>query len=362
MSGSFIQPIIQEIVKTLSLDEFGLFQSTRPEDCELIEQTNEEISGRPYIDPEYRLILLRDLIYNQFYQTPHPLTEVLRDDSSNYKNSISGGVESKFFQRLHRSNQGEGYADSGWVFVGVEEDGYLQVEKEGLMLSVHPEQHLVHSSVPKTIDATIAIKLPKNLLDPGLYIAVGNAGPVIPLPGSQEMMRLHFNFTTLDAPDILSYWTTVLNAEAIPFCFCVGHEQYSYDRVDPGILTLYQRHRSPVLQRLPNFTQMFSLRLQPEIPVFTKFLDKGIGYSEVPQHHQFPIPNFHLYHCHLIALGLLSAWEQDQDPESSILNYYQHHDLNPKAPYLNPHSSDFVYQLLPDGELQLGWGSEHSGV
>jgi len=333
--------IFTDLASSLSMDESGLLRSTWDDDAERIELANDILRDEPTLNPDSRLWLLQDLIYTRIYQKPAE-THKNSEDTEHYKNSRSGGVKSNFFQRLHQHNQGQGYADPGWEIMAFDPDGSIQVHKDGLTLWVTPQKHLFESPCDKTVGEWIAIRLPKNILDPGVYVAVGNAGPIRPRLSPEAVIQIHFNFEWFHAPQILAHWTSALNEAMIPFCFAVGHEMEHYERADPGLLLLHQKHRAYLLETLRRFLVDHASLLRDEVPVWTKIIAPGVGYAEVPDNPEIQ-HSFHLHRCQLMAEGLLTAWEQGTDAIASMAQRFQEYGIDLDKPFLNPGATDFEF-------------------
>ena len=337
-----LQSTLQDLATSLSIDGAGLLRSTYPEEAELIENANDILQDDSVTYPDCRLFLLRDLIYTRIYLAPHPESEAV-ETKKQYENSLSGGVKSNFFQRLHRQNSGTGYADPDWEIIGFETDGSIKVQKEGLMLWVKPKKHLFNPLSDETIGDLIQIRLPQNALEPGIYIAIGNAGKVQPGRSTRSVSQIHMNFNAIHAPDVMGYWTTAMNDLGLPFCFAVGHESDNYDRADPGILVFYKETIAQVLELLQQFLDQHSSQLRRGVPILTKQIGPGLGYSECPKG-ETPL-SFHLHRCQLIAQGLIEAWEHNQDAIASIIQCFERQNLSLSTPYLNPGAQDFQWVI-----------------
>ena len=224
------------------------------------------------------------------------------------------------------------------------------------MLWVKPKKHLFNPLSDETIGDLIQIRLPQNALDPGIYIAIGNAGKVQPGRSTRSVSQIHVNFNAIHAPDVMGYWTTAMNDLGLPFCFAVGHESDNYDRADPGILVFYKETIAQVLELLQQFLDQHSSQLRRGVPILTKQIGPGLGYSECPKG-ETPL-SFHLHRCQLIAQGLIEAWEHNQDAIASIIQCFERQNLSLSTPYLNPGAQDFQWVIDPlDGTTNFLHGT-----
>ncbi|MFW6359181.1 MAG: hypothetical protein ACOC0N_08240, partial [Chroococcales cyanobacterium] len=130
------------------------------------------------IQTRYWSLQLRGFLYGIYYNGSLQKTLAINTDATqplDLENNSFLGVDLSFFELLHNSNQGTGYFDPGWSVIQQEEDGALVVTKGGLRLHIEPEIHL-QASEKATVGETVAIQMPKNLMQNGFYMAVGNAG------------------------------------------------------------------------------------------------------------------------------------------------------------------------------------------
>ena len=334
---SVLEFLIIALADSFSLNSEGLFQSTQEEDNRIIQEAYDSFQDQLLSDPSLRLLILRDVIYNRIYQAPYEQEAEL---SSSLRNEISEGTHSPLFAEIDRANVGSGYAEEGWMVQGEMKGELLPVQKEGLTLWVKPETDVISHDFERD---WVSIRLPKNLLDPGLYIAVGNAGPVTPQNTRDDIVRFHFNFPKPVSSAVMKFWTLSLNAQSLPFCLAMGYDYYSFERSDPAILSVKKEHRSVVLGLLKSFIEEYGGLMNPEIPVLTKFLALGIAYSEVPNPELFQESNFHLNHAQIIAAGFLEAWERRLELVPTVLAKFQELDIDLNHPYLNPQSEDFNF-------------------
>ncbi|MBW4658219.1 MAG: phosphotransferase [Drouetiella hepatica Uher 2000/2452] len=261
------------------------------------------------------------------------------------ENNRVHGLDVRFYEQLRRSNWGEGYFDPEWQVVRRESDGTFAVQKEELTLHIDPLRHLPAETRSPSIGDIVAIRLPKNRIETGFYVAVGNAGLV---PDDSPAIELYFNVTPAGAIALMQNLTQRLNAIALPFVFKVLSDPVAYGRYDAGILQV-ERSRSeqlwPVLQQV--YAAIAPEQVHATTPLFTKTLAPGLGLAEEPEENT--AEDFGTKCCKLVAEGLLSVWQTKSDsPQarmSAIRQQLMEQGLNWQKPYLNPHSED-IYPPL----------------
>ncbi|MGA7935591.1 MAG: hypothetical protein WCA35_18720, partial [Kovacikia sp.] len=131
---------------------------------------------------KYLSLQLRAFLYGIYYNGS--LRETLAPDADadnravhqNLENTTFLGVDVGFYERLHKSNCGEGYFDPGWLVIRQEEDGSLAVTKNGLTLHIDRDRHLSPEAQASVIGDRVAIRLPRNRVQNGFYMAMGNTG------------------------------------------------------------------------------------------------------------------------------------------------------------------------------------------
>jgi HopA1 effector protein family len=216
---------------------------------------------------------------------------------------------------------------------------------------VRPDLHLKSLEEPITVGSLISIRLPKNLLQSGFYVAVSNAGSHgSPSPQSQ-LVRIYWSLIPEGAIAVMRSLTQKLNEINLPFIFKVLYNPFEYERHDSGVLYFnshYYEIVHPVLQSIYAEHQPL---FRSEIPLFTKLLAPGIGLAEEPTQKFSAIESFGLNRCQIIANSLLLAHEKkDASPEcrmSLILAQFSLLGIDIHKPYLNAESID-TYPALDE--------------
>ena len=308
------------------------------------------------IQNKYLSIQLRSFLYKSYYNGD---TEgILAADANsadlpfpqNLENNTVRGLNLEFYERLHSSNSGEGYFDPGWCVLRQESDGSLAVKKN-VTLHIERDRHLQLAEQSATFGDTVAIRMPRNLVENGFYVAVGNAGLVQRRnqDGAAQTVEIYFNLSPEGAVAVMAAITRQLNEIRIPFTFKVLYNPSDYGRYDSGVLHFSLLHYSAVRQVLQTVYAENQSHFRIEVPLFTKLLALGLGLAEEPDCKFAAGESFGLNRCQIVANGLLEAWLQgDDSPENRITCIRQHFSLleiELQRPYLNANSED-IYTLL----------------
>jgi hypothetical protein len=308
------------------------------------------------VQNRYINLQLRSFLYGIHYNGS--LKTALNPDANsdakslyqNLENNTILGVDLAFYERLHESNDGEGYFDPGWVVVRKETDGTLAVNKGGLTLHIERDRHLQSIQENAVIGDYIAIRMPQNFVQNGFYMAVGNDGPQSynadkPL----ETVRVYFNLTPEGAVAVMGKLTHLLNAISIPFTFKVLYNPGDYGRYDSGVLYFEKSNYEAVRLVLQTVYAEDKAHFKTEIPLFTKPLASGLGLAEEPDYKFAAQESFGMNRCQIVANGLLEAWQKGDDlPEARMNAIFQHFSLvgiDWQRAYLNANSEDIYTPL-----------------
>jgi hypothetical protein len=261
------------------------------------------------------------------------------------------GVDLEFYDRLHDSNQGQGYFDSGWLTIELENDGYLVVSKGGLSLHINPEKHLQPAERSPELGQEVSILLPQNLVQNGFYMAVGSAGPNehSDLEQNSETVRVYFDLSPEGAVSVMTNLTQRLNKIAVPFIFKALYNPDDYVRYDSAVL-YFQKHEYPTVYPVLQAVYLEERsHFKAEIPLFTKQLAPGLGLAEEPDRKFSEQESFGTHRCQILANGLLETWSSENDsPQKrmdAILQNFSLMQVDLQCPYLNANSEDIYTQL-----------------
>ncbi|NJM20299.1 MAG: hypothetical protein HC836_17080 [Richelia sp. RM2_1_2] len=303
---------------------------------------------------KYLTLLLRNFLYGIYYN--NSLQSVLAANISNpnlllhqdLENNCVFEIDWQFYNLLHEHNRGKGYYDGDWQILRIEPDGSLAVTKGGLTLHVE-ENHLESNTSINRIDDLIAIRLPKNRLNNGFYLAVSNSSQKYQNDLSNnlsnyETTSIFFNLNPQGAIALMDSITQQLNIKEIPFSFQVPHHPLGCNRYDSGILNFQRQDYSIIQKLIKNIYTEHQSYFQSEIPLFTKFLAPGLSLAEQPLEKPLNKQSFGVNRCQILANALFTAWEKGIDSPSEKVDIIHQNfacklvDL--ERPYLNPNSDD----------------------
>lgn len=306
---------------------------------------------------KYLNLQLQNFLYGIYYNGS--LQSYLTPDTEvggvamlpNLENNTLLGVDLAFYDRLHKSNCGEGYFDPGWQVMREEIDGSLAVSKGGLTLHIDRDRHLKDNERQAIVGDIVAIRMPKNLLQNGFYMAVGNAGlydRTQPQDNSITV-RLYFHLTSEGAVAVMASLTRQLNEIKIPFSFKVLYNPADYKRYDSGVLYCDRSYYPIVRQVLQTVYLDNHKHFQTQVPLFTKQIAPGLAVAEEPKHKFTSQESFGTNRCQIIANGLLQSWNQQKtSPEQRldlILQNFSFLGIDLERAFLNAGSED-VYAPL----------------
>lgn len=166
---------------------------------------------------KYLSLQLQSFLYGIYYNSS--LRSTLAPDGSgnglllDLENNTVLGIDVGFYKRLHESNSGEGYFDSGWSVLREESDGSLAVTKRELRLYIERDKHLQPSEQAPVVGDAVAVRMPKNLVQNGFYMAVGNQGAnrLEAAKDQRVTVRIYFNLTPEGAVAVMGTLTRRLS-------------------------------------------------------------------------------------------------------------------------------------------------------
>jgi hypothetical protein len=358
LKSTLLQTALEDIVNQVQIESNFCIRHPNYQPVELPPPTVERFQKLSTdLQSKYLAQMLQGFLYGIYYNGS--LKKVLALDNDlkqsnlyqDLENNTFLGVDLDFYDRLHQSNQGQGYFDPGWQIIASEED-VLVVTKGGLTLHANVETHLSPEAKNATIGDIVAIRLPKNRVQNGFYMAVGNTGAR--QTSEQERkdvtVRIYFNLTAEGAIAIMTSLTTELNQLAIPFSFKALYNSADYGRHDSAVLYFDSRHYEVVKQVLETIYGQHQSHFQPEIPLFTKQLAPGLALAEEPDHKFSSKDSFGTNRCQIIANGLLAANQSENNtPETrldAIAKEFDSLGIELERCYLNANSEDIYTPLI----------------
>ena len=291
----------------------------------------------------YLAVKLKNYLYD-IYLDSEPQQDLELDiPSSQETNYVNHWYKTKFYQQLIRANCGKGYRDPGWLVVGQQADRWL-VTKDGLTLQISSDKYLADSTQKLKPEQVVALKLPHNLVDHGLYIAVGDAGK--PEVAGVSVTQLYFNVSAEGALLLLADLTQKLNQSKIPFTFNIAYDETYFDCLDAAILEFNKTDFARIGSILQEVYEKNQAYFQPNTPFFAKSLGlAGVSIAEKPHTTSEIKENIGQHHCSIIAQTLLSARRDRVDLKLGyLLDCLIEQGVDPLRPYLNPGASD-IYDL-----------------
>ena len=269
------------------------------------------------------------------------------------ENNTFSGIDPEFYQQLHTSNNGKGYFDWGWQVLGFEDrDGSLIVTKNGLALHIKIDSSDKERFTQLIGKGSIYIRLPKNKIQNGFYVAVGNAGlhSSNNQNGSQNIVRIYFNLTNQSAPKIVNRLTKQLNKTSIPFSFKTLYNPSDYSkRCDCAVLYFDKENYDVIKQALKSIYSEHQACFQNRVPLFTKMLAPGLALAEEPNLKFSERESFGQNRCHIVAKSLLEAKQKEinnlEERVATIIKNFSSLEIDIQHPYLNANSENIYTPL-----------------
>lgn len=269
----------------------------------------------------------------------------------NIENNTLLGIDREFCDLLHQSNCGQGYFDFGWQIRRQESDGSLAVSKSELTLHIDRNRHLAEKEQAAVEGDIVAIRMPKNLLQNGFYMAVGDAGHDARSQSKDNsvIVRIYFHLTAEGAVAVMENLTQQLNEIEIPFSFKVLYNPADYQRYDSGVL-YFDRNYYPLVQQVLQRVYLNNQNhFQSQVPLFTKQILPGLGVAEEPKYKFTERESFGTNRCQIVANGLLEAWVRGETSAdlrlSLIVQNFSLLGIDLECPFLNADSQDIYYWL-----------------
>jgi HopA1 effector protein family len=358
-SSNQLQAVLEDIVNQV---EIGSDFSVRHPGYKPLELAPEAVTRFQKIPEEmqqkYLSLQLRSFLYGIYYSGS--MRQALALDAEENKlpldleNNTVLGVDLEFYNRIHTSNNGQGYFEPGWLILKEEEDGSLVVNKgkNGLKLHIERDKHLQPNEQEAVVGDIVGIKMPKNCVQNGFYVSVGNARDNLHRDAQEEsvLVRIYFNLTPDGAVAVMGSLTQQLNEQNIPFDFKVLYNPKDYKRHDSGVLYFDKSNYELVHQILQQVYPENQQHFKREVPLFTLQLAPGLALAEEPNQKFAERESFGMNRCQIIANGLLEAWNQGKNlPDDKIQAIFEQFSLSgidSNHTHLNADSED-IYLKLP---------------
>lgn len=349
-----LQAVIEDIVNKVEIRSDFSVRHPDYKPLELPAEVVTRFQKMPeQMQQKYLSLQLRSFIYGIYYSGSMRTALALDAEENNLpldlENNTVLGVDLEFYNRIHTSNNGRGYFASGWLILKEESDGSLVVTNGSLKLHIDRAKHLQPEEQDAVIGDTVAIKMPKNCVQNGFYVSVGNARANLHKDAS-VLVRIYFNLTPDGAVEVMGSLTQQLNEQHIPFDFKVLYNPQDYQRHDSGVLYFDKNNYELVHQILQKVYQENQSHFKAEVPLFTLQLAPGLALAEEPDRKFAERESFGQNRCQIIANGLLEAWYQDKTlPDEKMQSVFEQFSLSGidlKYTYLNADSEDIYLKLL----------------
>lgn len=340
---------LEEIVNNVHIDSNFTITHPRYQPLELEQRVVDMLKQLPSdIQNKYLNLQLRTFLHGIYCDgSLVPALDEHYIDNHTSENQLENntvrGINRNYYKDLDSSNSGKGFYEPGWQVLG-SDDGLLVVQKN---VTLHVEFNSLGGAERSD---TVSVLMPKNRLQHGYYVAIGNAGfvnmcsdtPTIPT------VDIYFHFTQEGAVNTMASLTSALNAINIPFTYKVIYDNNECKHHnDGGILNIEQKQYPVVLPILRQIYTEQASHFLPNIPLFTKYLAPGLGIAETPPQHNSN-ETFCMNRCRILAWALLTAYQNgDNTPSarfSSIKQHFAQNKISLEHPYLNSNSKD-IYQF-----------------
>lgn len=352
-----LQNKLQDIVSKLQIQSNLCVSHPDYKPLQLPESAVAHFQRLPWkLQLQYLSLQLRSFLYGIYYNGSLKVALAHNANSTglalhqNVENNTFLGVDQAFYEQLHQSNSGIGYFSPDWRVVWQEIDGSLVVTKGGLSVHIERDRHLQPKERTVTVCDSVSIKMPRNLVQNGFYVAVSNAGP----QGDSNIVRVYFNLSPEGAVAIMQALTQQLNAIPLPFSFKTLYNPSDYGRYNSAVLYFQKDHYETVQSVLQTVYSENQCHFQKQVPLFTKLIAPGLAIAEEPDRKFVDLESFGMNRCQIVANALLEAWQQgDESPEGRMISILQHFTLlgiELQRPYLNANSED-IYRNLANFEL-----------
>ena len=267
------------------------------------------------------------------------------DEPQAMVNCADRWYETKFYSQLTQHNHSRGYKDPGWLLIG-KTGNCWQVSKNALTLNIDPQQDLNPSTTELQIGQTVAINMPPNLIDRGVYIAVGDAGSPNSSNPRNCVVQLYFNVNSQTALLLLDSLTQQLNYLEVPFEFKTPYGEHNFARADAAILEFTSKDWHKIQPVIKSIYLKNQAGFQLETPFFCKRLHSGLGLSEKPfMPFDERLKNIGHYYCRVAAEAIVNLWKNDENiGRVNLINMKLKETINLNFLHLNLNSPD-IYQI-----------------
>ena len=346
-----LQAVLEDIVNQI---EIGSDLSIRRSGYKPLEFLPSEVVARfqklpKQVQQKYLSLQLRSFLNNIYYSGSMRQALALDTEENNLpldlENNTVLGADLELYNRIDKNNNGQGYFESGWTILKEEDDSNLVVAKGGLKLYIERERHLQSDERDAVVGDTVAIKMPKNRVENGYYVAVSNTRVNSRQDKDESItVRISFNLTPDGAVKVMGDLTQQLNEQNIPFDFKVLYNPQDYQDRDPGALYFDKDNYQQVHHILQQVYQKRQSHFKAGIPLFNLQIAPGLGLAEESDRTFVEQESFGRNRCQIIANGLLEAKNKDKNLPSEKMQYifeqFSISGIDSNYTYLNTGSED----------------------
>ena len=348
-----LQAILEDIVNRVEIRSDFSVRHPDYKPLELPSEAIDRFQKMPLkMQQKYLSLQLRSFLYGIYYSGSMRQALALDTEDNhlplNLENNTLLGIDVEFYNRIHTSNSGQGYFEPDWSILKEESDGSLVVTQGGLKLHIERDLHLRSDEQAAVVGDKVAIKMPKNRVQNGFYVSVGNTRANLHQEKS-VLVRVYFNLTPDGAVGVMGSLTQQLNEQNIPFDFKVLYNPQDYQRHDSGVLYFDKSNYEQVRRILQQIYREHQSHFKAEVPLFTLQLAPGLALAEEPDNKFAERESFGMNRCQIIANGLLEAWDRGKNsPDEKmqcILEQFSISGIDPNRTYINGNSQD-IYQIF----------------
>jgi HopA1 effector protein family len=338
-----LMAVLEDIARNVEIrDDFSIHHpSYKP--LEIPAEAVERFQKMPeQMRQKFLSLQLRSFLYGIYYNGGMRSALALDSDDQavqlDLENNTVLGIDMAFFQQLHDANCGTGYFEEGWKVLREVEDGGVLVQGGGLRLYVERERYLREAEQQAKVGDVVAVRMPKNRMQSGFYMAVSNLGFSRPQAGN-ALVRVYFNVTAEGSIKVMRSLTRELNEINIPFSFKVLYNPKDYNRFDSGVLYFDGQHYEAVAKVLKGVYSECRSHFVNKIPLFTKQIALGLGVAEEPDNKFADQESFGMNRCQIMTNGLLNSFFQSKKNDKArikmILNEFNLAGIDINNAYLN---------------------------
>jgi hypothetical protein len=307
--------IINEIVNNkLIISSIQKFMNEQPYDS-LSFESQENI-----------ILQLSNLIYQKFY---------INSTDLNLK-------KENLITKLKKANKSKNVLHRGFTIDFILANGNLIAQKDDFKILVKPGQYILLENVEPRLNQQILIHKPHEIYESenDFYFVYGTT---LDDDFYEAKLRIYFNLSPNGMPLLVESVTTLLNQKNIPFTFKCLFETQKFGRSDSCVLYFDKRYFNDFKGIWQEIYLKIEQFLNPNIPLFTKRIQLGVGLAENPKSNK----SFGKERCTLIAQGIFESFNQPistGDKCQFVVQYIASQGYDIDNFYLNP-KSPFEYEL-----------------